>query len=124
MTAKSFVLVTAIIEIGAGALLFIIPSLIPEMEGESAVAFTLARMYGAAALAVGYYALMVWKNYAPGPVQGFLKTFLVFHVGVAAASFGGYNSGVQNFILVASLHLGLALMTIFYIVQVRNQKLG
>lgn len=123
MTLKSFVLITAIIEIGAGALLFIMPSMVPEMHGESAMAFTLARMYGAAALAVGYYALMVWKNFSSGPARGFLKTYLVFHIGVAVAAFGGYSSGINNFILVSSLHIGLALLTIFYIVQMRNQKI-
>ena len=72
---KLFILFTAVIEIVAGVVFFIYPGLIPDFQGADALAVTLARMYGAAALTVGYYAFMVWKHMNPGAVLGFLKTF-------------------------------------------------
>lgn len=123
MTPKTFILVTAIIELLAGAALFIMPTVVPEMAGDSPMAFTFSRMYGAAALTLGYYAIMVWKNYGAGPVQGFLKTFIVFHVGVAVAAYTGYNAGLESFIGVCTLHLVMALLTLFYFVQGKNEKI-
>ncbi len=119
MNLKTFVLITAIIELLAGVGLFLAPQLMPPMADQGPMAFTLARMYGAAAIAIGYYALMVWRHYNPGPIQGFLKTFLVFHVGVTAAALYGYNQGVAEFLPVVALHAIMAGLTIYYTIAKR-----
>ena len=119
---KHFVLITAVIELVAGMALFLSPEIVPELKGEGAVGLTLARMYGAAALAIGYYALMVWRNFNPGPVHGFLKTFIVFHVGVAVASFFGYVQGLETFIGVVILHGLLALVTVYFLYNSRSKE--
>lgn len=112
---KNFILITAIIELIAGIALFITPELVPDLKGASIVALTMARMYGAAAIALGYYALLVWRNFGPGPATGFLKTFTAFHVGVAVASFFGYSQGLTTFIGVVVLHGLLAIITIYFL---------
>ncbi len=114
---KIFILITAVIELVAGMTLFLAPEMVPDLSGEGPVSLTLARMYGGAAIAVGYYALMVWRNFNPGPVSGFLKTFAVFHLAVAAAAYAGYIQGVNSFIGVAFLHGILAIVTIYYLVK-------
>ncbi len=117
MNLKVFVLITAIIELLAGVGMFLVPDMIPMMEGEGPMALTLARMYGAAALAVGYYALMVWKSFAVGPAKGFCKTFIVFHLGVAVAAYFGYSQGLADFLPVMALHAILGFLSIFYFVS-------
>jgi len=120
MDLKAFVLCTAIIELLAGAGLFIAPGLLPELSGASALSVTLARMYGAAAVAIGYYAFMVWHHYNSGSIQGFLKTFLVFHIGVTVAAYFGYSQGILIFIGVVVLHAILALLTLFYFIKTKS----
>jgi uncharacterized protein YjeT (DUF2065 family) len=120
MSLRPFILITALIEIFVGAGLFIMPEAIPEMAGQSAMALTMTRMYGAAAVAIGYYAFMVWQNFDAGPATGFLKTFIVFHIGVAVASYFGYSQGIESFIPVMALHTIMALMSIFYFVSMRS----
>ncbi len=116
---KTFVLINAILELVAGMVLFLSPSAVPEMKGETAMAYTFTRMYGGAAIALGYYAWMVWRNYGPGPVARFLKTFVFFHALVATAAFFGYSQGINSFIGVCMLHLILALATGYFILKNR-----
>ena len=117
MDKRTFVLITAIIELIAGVGLFLAPHLLPPMAEEGPMTLTIARMYGAAATAVGYYALMVWRNYNSDSVESFLKTFLVFHIGVTAATLYGYNQGIEGFLPVIALHAIMAFLTIYYMVS-------
>ena len=114
---KTFVLLNAILELVAGMALFLAPSVIPEMQGEGAMAHTVTRMYGGAALALGYYALMVWRNFGSGPVNGFLKTFVAFHIAVAVAAFFGYSQGISSFLGVCILHGVFGLATIYFLIK-------
>lgn len=114
---KSFILFNAILELVVGLVLFIAPGAVPELQGESAMSFTAIRMYGGAAMSLGLYALMVWKNFGPGPAQGFLKTFLLFHAAVAIAAFYGYSEGINSFIAVSALHAVLALITGYFMLK-------
>jgi len=119
MNLKAFILVTAIIELLAGVSLFLAPNMLPPMAEQGPMALTLARMYGAAAIAIGYYALMVWRNKNMSSTERFLKTFLVFHIGVAISALYGYNQGIMEFLPVVALHAILALMTIYFTISNR-----
>ena len=112
---KNFVLFTAILEILAGVTFFCVPQIVPTIAGGGAVAYTIARMYGAAALAVGYFALRVWRNFESHDLKiAFLHTFILFHIGVAASIFIGYNGGGFRELAAGILHTVLALITIYY----------
>lgn len=112
---KNFVLFTAVLEILAGIVLFCMPQMVPTLAEVSGAGLTMARMYGAAALAVGYFALKVWQNFESHDLKrGFLNTFIVFHVGVAIAIFLGYNGGGVTEFAPGVLHTVMALITIYF----------
>jgi len=101
---KWFVLLNAVIEIIAGFVFMFMPSLVPGFEPADAQSHIICRMYGAAALALGFYALLAFLHFAEGPLRGFLKIFTVFHLGVALANFHGFRSGVEDAIGAMGLH--------------------
>ena len=77
---KLFVLINAIIEILAGVILFFAPTIVPEYANASGDTLTFLNMYGAAALAMGLIALLIWKNYESVELQDlFVKAFSLFH---------------------------------------------
>ena len=115
---KLFVLITAIVELLAGVALFLAPTVVPGMEDASVGGLTFARMYGAAALAVGFFALQTWQNMDSRElIQVFLKTFSVFHIGVAVSAFLGYGAGGQDFMGVGILHSLMALITLYFLLK-------
>lgn len=119
---KVFILITAVIELIAGILLFVQPGLIPELDPLDPMTVTLARMYGGAALAIGYYALLVWKHMNTGAVNGFLKIFTFFHALVALACHFGYSNGLESFLGAAILHGVLCLATGYFWVMSTRQE--
>lgn len=115
---KNFVLFTAVLEILAGITLFCACQFLPTMAEATAVGYTMSRMYGAAALAVGYFALQVWQNFESHDLKkAFLNTFVVFHIGVATAILIGYNGGGVSEFAPGVLHTVMALITIYYFVK-------
>ena len=117
---KIFILITAIIELLAGVIMFLMPRQIPAFKNADARSATLASMYGAAAIGIGFYALQAWNYYADAEmVHSFLLTFIIFHAGVMAAAFRGSRSGLKDMTGVAILHGILMLATLFFYVQMR-----
>lgn len=115
---KIFILLNAIIEILAGFVMFLFPSKLPNFEDESARTVTLASMYGAAALAVGFFALQVWRSYPNADLSyTFLLTFLIFHTGVMTAAYKGVRSGIKDMMPVAVLHGLLAVGSLYFFSQ-------
>ena len=113
---KTFVLINAVLEIIAGIVFLAMPSLIPGAEDSSVTGITFMRMYGAAALAVGFYAYQTLQKMDDKDwVSGFLKTFAVFHTGVATASFIGYTNGNDDALAAGVLHGVLALATLYFL---------
>jgi hypothetical protein len=113
---KWFVLFNAVLELGAGVVFLFAPFLIPDVDAGDANAMTLCRMYGAAAFALGWYALLVFLNFREGPLRGWLKVFPVFHLGVALASFHGLQAGIESFGGALGLHgiLGLICLVLLF----------
>ena len=78
---KKFILISAIIELLAGAILFIAPQLVPDLAVGSSSHMAMARMYGAAALGLGVFAVQVWRNFDNETMtRAFLTVFLVFNL--------------------------------------------
>jgi len=117
---KVFVLITAVIEILAGAVMLFAPHLIPDFTNANALSTTLSRMYGAAAIGLGFFAFQTWQHMRSQVMQkAFLQTFLVFHIGVSAAGYWGFSNGAFKDPVVAILHLILALVTAYFFFKKR-----
>lgn len=117
---KLFILINAILEIGAGLLFLTAPTLVPGTEDTSLDGLVFLRMYGAAALAVGITAMMIWRNYERTDLHKvFLTLFGIFHVGVTIANAIGYASGEENCLPVILLHGVLAIITIYFYAKQR-----
>lgn len=119
---KWFVLINAILEIVAGLVFMFMPGLIPGFESADEQTHVVCRMYGAAALALGWYALLVFLHFAEGPFRGFLKTFTVFHLGVALANFQGYRAGLEDSVGALGLHGVLGVICLILLLT-RNKPL-
>lgn len=122
---KVFVLITAVIELLAGIAMLFTPHLIPDFANADALSNTLARMYGAAAIGLGFFALQTWQHMRSQVMQkAFLQTFLVFHIGVAAAGYWGFSNGGFKDPSVAILHLTLALVTAYFFFRKRSAEVN
>ncbi len=112
---KIFILVSAIIELLAGFALFFAADKIPLLAHCDVGDFSLLKMYGAAALAMGVFGLSAWRNYNNEDLAStFLTSYLVFHVGVAMASRTAFAAGVLPDMNTTYLHGLLALVTAFF----------
>jgi len=117
---KVFILISAIIELLAGIVLFFMASKVPDLADLGAGNLALLKLYGAAALAMGVFGLTVWKNFDnDGMVNSFLVTFLVFHFGVALAAWNAANVGVLPDMMTTGLHTALGLITAYFLVKRR-----
>ncbi len=118
---KVFVLITAVIELLAGAVFFFAPHLIPDLANANPLSTTLAKMYGGAALGLGLFALHVWRHMRSQVMQkAFLNSFLLFHLGVSAAGYFGYSNGAFKDLSACILHLILGLVTAYFLFQKRG----
>lgn len=120
---KIFVLISSIIELLAGAALLLSPTLFPDFQNADVMDISLARMYGAAAIAVGYFCFQVWQHFESVYLRtAFLKTMSVFHIGVAAATFVAYTSGAMAQPAISILHSVLAIITIYFFFKGHKNK--
>ena len=118
---KVFVLITAVIELLAGAVFFFAPHLIPDFANANPLSTTLAKMYGGAAIGLGLFALQVWRHMRSQVMQqAFLQAFLLFHFGVAAAGYFGYSNGAFKDLSTCILHLTLGLITAYFLITKRK----
>jgi len=115
---KIFLLLNAILEILAGIVMFLAPSNLPGYKDASAQTTGWVSMYGAAALAVGFFALLTWRSYPNADlVYTCILTLIIFHAGVMTAAFKGYRSGMKDMMPVAILHGVIAIATLFFYTQ-------
>jgi len=117
---KAFIFVTAIIELLAGIVLFFAADKLPMLGHLDVGNFALLNLYGAAALAMGLFALSTWRNFSNDVlVATFLTSFLVFHVGVAMAASTAFAAGVLPDMNTTYLHGSLALITGWFWIKSR-----
>jgi|GEM_PF-96014 len=112
---KRFILITAGVELLAGLVLFLYPQAVPDLAQGQHSHLAMARMYGAAAMGLGIFALQVWQNAEnKGLVKTFLSSFLVFHFSVFIALFASFLAGVFANPAAALLHLILGGVTAYF----------
>ena len=113
---KLFILIIGLGEILVGLTMLLKPKLIPQYAKASSTALTTARMYGAAAVSIGTFALLVWDRFHNVFLHNpFLIVFLVFHVLVAVSVFISVKAGETKDKKVAILHTILALGTAYFL---------
>ena len=118
---KTFVLITLLVELLAGLALLIAPTLFPDLKSVEELPIGLARMYGAAALAMAYLAFQVWRSFEnPALRDVFLKTFSAFHILVALAALVAYKSGGFSDAGIFALHTILAIATLYFYWKTRQ----
>lgn len=115
---KITTIINAVLEILAGlGMLFAAPSL-PGMESGGPEAILMARMYGAAALSVGLYSLLVLQKLnIKSVVHIFTRTMVVFHLGVGIVNTLAVNAGNENALPVAIVHGLMGLAFLYFVVQ-------
>ena len=112
---KIFVLISSIIELLAGSILLFVPQLVPDLADAGIQFQSMARMYGAAAIALGIFALHVWKNMGiPAMRKAFLQSYLLFNAGVAISFYMCHNAGIFGDLGGTILHTLLAAITAFF----------
>ena len=113
---KNFILISAIIELLVGVILFFVPQLVPDFAQGPGSHMAMGRMYGAAALGLGIFAFQVWRNFDNEVlVKTFLSSFLIFHIGAFIAILATFMAGVFGNPGAAFLHLILGIFTVHYL---------
>ena len=81
---RKFFLLTAIVEILAGLVLFFATHKIPEFNNVSSLTIGFVKMYGVAAFSLGLFALYFWKFFNLKKLHiPFLTIFSIFNIGIA-----------------------------------------
>ena len=112
---KNFIFITAILEFLAGGAMFFVPYLVPDLAEGSPAALSLAKMYGGAALTMGFLALQIWKNFENEAFRKlFLNTFLIFHATIAVAGLRGYLEGAMHKPEIMVIHTVFGLITAYF----------
>jgi len=115
---KKFILISAIIELLAGAIMFFAPQLIPDFANVETSHMAMGRMYGAAALGLGIFALQTWRNSENKQmVKTFFTAFLVFNIGAFIGILSSFLAGVFANPGGAVLHFVLALFSAYYFIK-------
>jgi len=113
---RKFFLLTAVIEILAGLVLFFAAEKIPEFNSASPLTIGFAKMYGVAAFSLGLFALYSWKFFDFKKLHiPFLIIFSIFNTGIAFAVIqSNLNFGFENPVP-GFFHLILGLIGTYFI---------
>ena len=118
---RKFFLLTGIIEIVAGLILFFAAEKIPDLINANPLTIGFAKMYGVAAFSLGLYALFSWKFFDLKILHNpFLIIFSIFNFGVAFAVVqSSLNFGFEN-PAPGYFHLILGLFAIYFLLKKKN----
>lgn len=113
---KSFILLTGIGELLVGLVMLFNPTLIPQFPKKFALALATARMYGAAAISIGVFAILVAMNFDQTALhQSFLIVYLTFHALVALSIFIAVQANEPANAKIGILHAILAVATAYFL---------
>jgi putative intracellular protease/amidase len=116
---KKFIFISALIELLAGAILFFMPELVPDLVEGTSSHMAMARMYGAAAIGLGIFAFQVWRDsdneYL---VRIFLSVFLIFNLCAFIGIFSSFLAGIFTNPGGAMLHLILGIFSAYYFIKI------
>ncbi|MDB4014717.1 hypothetical protein N9475_07015, partial [Flavobacteriaceae bacterium] len=118
---RKFFLLTAIVEILAGLVLFFATHKIPEFNNVSSLTIGFVKMYGVAAFSLGLFALYFWKFFNLKKLHiPFLTIFSIFNIGIAFAVIqSSLNFGFEN-PAPGYFHLILGLIGIYFILKIKK----
>ncbi len=117
---KRFIFISALIEILAGVIMFFAPQVVPDLAQGTSSHMAMARMYGAAAMGLGVFAVQVWRNVDSEPlVRAFLGAFLIFNLAAFIGLLSSFLAGVFANPGGAMLHLILSIFTSYYFIKNR-----
>ena len=104
---RKFFLLTAIVEILAGIVLFFVADKIPEFNNVSPLTLGFVKMYGVSAFSLGLFALYVWKFFE---IKKLHKPFLIiFSIFLLVEHF--FHLIFVNFLFYQKLRRGSAIVT-------------
>ena len=109
-------ILTAILELLAGLVLFLAPQKTPDLKSADNVALGMSRMYGGAALGLAFMSYMTYMHMSnSGLVHVALGTLVIFHFGVAAAAYWAYSRQGFASPAVSILHLVFGIATAYFL---------
>lgn len=111
---RTFILLAGLGEILVGLALLFYPNILPELASSDAVGSTFIRMYGAAALSIGFLSFIVWQRMENTWIKPFFSVFSLFHAGVALSCYKGYTAGVEDFLSICILHFVLMVISLVF----------
>lgn len=120
---KRFIFISALFEIIAGLVLFLVPDQVPNFIDNSPIAAGLARMYGGAAFSIGLFLFLTWRSELDlSSLKRVMIFLLSFNVLVAIAIFVGADQGGVSDIKPGIVHSILGLVALYFLVQNRSFK--
>lgn len=115
---KIFILVTGILELLVGSILLINPKLMQAYKNASNSLITSARMYGAAAVSIAVFALLVVLDFDNTVLhKPFLIVFGVFHFLVSLSVVISFYSKQTRDLKIAFLHGLFFILTLYFIIS-------
>ena len=114
---KIFILVTGILELLVGSILLINPKLMQAYKNASNSLITSARMYGAAAVSIAVFALLVVFDFDNTVLhKPFLIVFGVFHFLVSLSVVISFYSKQTRDLKIALLHGLFFILTLYFLI--------
>ena len=118
---RKFFLLTSIVEILAGIVLFFFADKISEFNNASQLTLGFAKMYGIAAFSLGLFALYIWRFFNLNNLhKPFLIIFSIFNIGIAYSVIqsnlsSGFETPAPGF-----FHLVLGCIGIYFIIKKKS----
>ncbi|MGK0388922.1 MAG: hypothetical protein ACI94Y_001655 [Maribacter sp.] len=114
---KTFILLNVLIEITAGLIFLIMPTLIPGVSETDITGIGFARMYGAGAIAFAAINFQIWKMENKDIFSIAIRTIVIFHTGVTLAALISYNSGADSFLAVSVFHGIMMSIALYFLLK-------
>ena len=118
---RKFFLLTAIVEILAGIVLFFVADRIPEFNNASQLTLGFAKMYGIAAFSLGLFALYIWRFFNLNNLhKPFLIIFSIFNIGIAYTVIQSNLSSGFETPVPGLFHLVLGCIGLYFIIKKKS----
>ena len=123
MSARTFVLLQAIIELVGGLVFVLAPAAILSLLGIEidSLHIILLRTYGVAALTLAFYGLQVYRIHQVGAMIGFYKVIMFFQMGISVSMLIGYLTGLPALLGALVLHALLCIGCVFYYIDIQRR---
>ena len=115
---KIFIIVVGLLELLVGSVLMINPRLMAAYKKGNNALITTARMYGAAAISIGIFAVYIYLNFENTILhEPFLIVFVAFHFLVSLAIIISFLLKQTRDLKIAILHGLFFIITLYFLIQ-------